>query len=241
VHYYFARKLHAYFQLVFGNNETRARKMVEIGCGNSAFLPYFSKFFGFNVSGIDYSEIGCDTARRILSRDGVLGDIYKADFFQPPDHLLGRFDVAVSFGVVEHFEDTARCLKACSRFVRPGGIMITFIPNMAGLTGSLQKLLDRACYDIHIPLNRNDLASAHEKAGLTVERCDHLLTVSINVVDIESWGKTLAYKCVRALGHLASVPVWLAESVFPFVKPNSWSSPYICCVARVLSDSRLST
>lgn len=232
--HYAARMLHAHFQLAFANNPAPGKQFVEIGCGNSAFLPYFSKYYGFEVSGIDYSEKGCDTARRILFREGVPGEVYRADFFHPPDHLLGRFDVAASFGVVEHFADTAQCLQACSRLLRPGGILLTLIPNMAGLNGNLQRLLDRSVYDIHVPLTRTGLASAHEKAGLTVQQCDHLLTMGINVVNIERWGKTLSYKCVRGLGHLLSASVWFAEGMIPVVRPNSWSSPYICCVARML-------
>ncbi|WP_437830178.1 methyltransferase domain-containing protein [Sorangium sp. So ce1153] len=34
-------------------------------------------------------------------------------------------DAVVSPGVVEHFEDTAGCLRACARYLRPGGPIIT--------------------------------------------------------------------------------------------------------------------
>jgi SAM-dependent methyltransferase len=233
--YYINRKYHEYFELVFRDYETRGKQMLEIGCGRSSYLPYFSKQFGFEVSGIDYSQIGCDTSRRLLERERVRGEIYLADLFDAPYLLLGRFDVAISFGVVEHFADTAKCIRACSSFVRPGGILITLIPNLAGLNGSIQKLLARSIYDVHVPLTREDLVSAHQKAGLTVERCDHLLTVCFSAVNIESWGRTFARKCVAGAGVLLSRSVWLAERVLPFLKPNAWTSPYICCVARVPS------
>jgi 2-polyprenyl-3-methyl-5-hydroxy-6-metoxy-1,4-benzoquinol methylase len=231
--HYVHKKYHDYFRLVFRDYETRGKQMLEIGCGNSSYLPYFSRQFGFEVSGIDYSEIGCNTSRRVLERERVHGEIYLADFFDPPDFLLGRFDVAVSFGVVEHFPDTAKCIRACSSFVRPGGILITLIPNLAGLNGSLQKLLARSIYDVHVPLTHRDLVSAHEKAGIKVERCDHLLTVCFSALNIESWGRTIARKCVAGAGVLLSRSVWLAEGVLPFLKPNAWTSPYICCIARV--------
>jgi SAM-dependent methyltransferase len=233
--HYVTKNVHDYFRLVFRDNETRGKQILEIGCGNSVFLPYFSKQFGFEVSGIDYSELGCDTARRALERECVRGKIYLADFFDPPDFLLGHFDVAISIGVVEHFEDTATCIQACSSFVRPGGILITLIPNLAGLIGSLQKLLARSIYDVHVPLTHRDLVSAHGKAGIKVERCEHLLTVNFSVLNLESWGRTFARKCVAGAAVLLSRSVWVAEGVFPFLKPNAWTSPYICCVARVPS------
>jgi len=56
----------------------------------------------------------------------------------PPDHLLGAYDFGVSFGVAEHFEDTAECLAAFRRFLKPSGILFTAIPNLAGLLGSAE-------------------------------------------------------------------------------------------------------
>ena len=73
--------------------------------------------------------------------------------FDPPDDMKGQYDLVMSFGVVEHFKDTTACLKACAAFVKPGGQMFTMIPNMTGLVGSLQKIIDRNVYDIHVPLS----------------------------------------------------------------------------------------
>ena len=42
------------------------RRMLEIGCGASAWLVYFAKEFGYRVEGIDYSELGCELARENL-------------------------------------------------------------------------------------------------------------------------------------------------------------------------------
>ena len=43
---------------------------------------------------------------QILSIEGVKGDIVCADFFSPPESMIEEFDVVISFGVLEHFEDT---------------------------------------------------------------------------------------------------------------------------------------
>jgi SAM-dependent methyltransferase len=61
----------------------------------------------------------------VLDAAGVPGEIVCADLFAPPPHLLAQFDVVVSFGVVEHFDDTAACVAACARLVKPGGLMVT--------------------------------------------------------------------------------------------------------------------
>jgi 2-polyprenyl-3-methyl-5-hydroxy-6-metoxy-1,4-benzoquinol methylase len=53
--------------------------------------------------------------------------------------MVSAFDVVISFGLVEHFEDTDACLKAINKFLAPKGLLITFIPNMVGFTGFLTK------------------------------------------------------------------------------------------------------
>lgn len=52
---------------------------LEIGCARSRWLPYFAKEFGFEVSGIDYSEVGSQQATQILFNEGVQGNIVFAD------------------------------------------------------------------------------------------------------------------------------------------------------------------
>lgn len=41
--------------------------------------------------------------------------------FNPPNDLIGSFNVDCSFGLVEHFADTVDAIKACSKFAKPDG------------------------------------------------------------------------------------------------------------------------
>lgn len=116
-----ARRFHQYLQEAFKGLPAQGRKLLEVGCAQSALLPYFSKHFGFEVFGIDHSEIGGEKARKVLQREGVIGQIYCADLFSPPGELLGQFDAVLSMGVIEHFEKTAECVAAMARFLKPAG------------------------------------------------------------------------------------------------------------------------
>ena len=89
-------------------------ELLEVGCGNSIWLPYFAKQFGFLVSGLDYSEEGCRTSREMLAEAGVRGMIRCADVFARPDDMRNRYDVIVSVGVVEHFQEPSVCLGGFS-------------------------------------------------------------------------------------------------------------------------------
>ncbi len=233
---YRSRQIHKFFAELFAPFPTRGKKLVEIGCAQSTFLPYFSKYFGFEVHGLDRSPGGCDKSRMILDREKVAGVIYCADLFSPTSELLSKFDIAVSFGVVEHFENTAGALKAIAGLLKPGGMMVTEIPNLVGILGSLEKVLDRSVYDIHVPLDREALASAHREAGLEVETCEYFLRVDLGILNIERWPKNLAYRIVSALQIRISKLFWLVEDWIPFVRPNRWTSPYTICVARKPTD-----
>lgn len=229
---YPVRKFHEFFKKAFHGFPTEGKRLIEIGCAQSVFLPYFALYFGFEVAGLDRSEVGCEKARQILQRERVAGEICCADFFSLPGNLLGKFDVIVSFGVVEHCENTAESLRAIARLLNSGGIMITVIPHLRGLPGALQKKLDRKIYDIHIPFDAQGLAAVHAKAGLQVSSCEYLMPISLEVLNIDSWPKGLPYWFTIRTHGVISRMVWLVDGFVPILKPNQWSSPYIVCVSR---------
>ncbi len=229
---YVNRRFHEYFCQIFFNMNTQGKKVLEIGCARSVWLPYFAKEFGFNVTGIDYSEIGCQQAMQILSNEGVKGEIVCGDFLSPPESMSKAFDVVVSFGVLEHFKDTTACIAAFSKFLKPGGLLITNIPNLCGLNGLIQKMINRPIFDIHVPLNRNALMQAQRINGLRVISCDYFLFVNLGVLNFENIKGGLFYKGASRLRSLINKVAWVCERATPIMlKPNRWSSPYINCVA----------
>lgn len=79
-------------------NGGKNKKLLEIGCANSALLPYMKKEFGFDVYGLDYSKAGCVGAKRVLEYYGASGTVMEGDMFDPPKELLGKFDIVISGG-----------------------------------------------------------------------------------------------------------------------------------------------
>jgi 2-polyprenyl-3-methyl-5-hydroxy-6-metoxy-1,4-benzoquinol methylase len=210
------RRFHSYFQKSFSGIETRQAKLLEIGCARSLWLPYFAKEFGFEVTGLDYSE---------------------PDFFSPPEALLGAFDVVVSFGVAEHFTDTAECLKAFSRFLKPGGLMLTSIPNMTGLPGALAKKINRPVFDVHVPLDAAALRRAHELADLEVLDCSFFMSNNFGVLNLNGIKRGsvgwVFKKIFLAMMVRVSRLIWLAEDhLTGELKARSFTAPYINCIAR---------
>jgi 2-polyprenyl-3-methyl-5-hydroxy-6-metoxy-1,4-benzoquinol methylase len=233
------RRLHRFFQETFAGLPERAdgkRRLLEIGCAQSAWLPYFHREFGFEVCGLDYSELGCEQERKVLAQAGVQGEVVCADLFAPPGGLQNSFDAVVSFGVVEHFQDTAGCIEAFAAYLAPGGIVVTIIPNMNGVTGWTQRKLNRAVYDIHVPLNAPELGEAHRKAGLEVLQNGYFLFTNfgipnLNGLDENAPSTQRRRKLLLWLTRLSKI-IWLWEDHLFRFPVNRWTSPLITCVAR---------
>lgn len=208
-----------------------ALSVIELGCGNSIWLVYFSRYFGAAVAGLDYTDSGCETARAIASHYKIAADIVKGDLFAPPDGMRGRYDVVYTNGVVEHFEDTADCIQHCAAFAKKGGHVVTFIPNLAGWIGRAQKIADRAVYDIHVPLDLDDLKRAHEKAGLTVVDSGYLMPLNLYMMNIARLKDKPWYIGVRAILGLLTRSVWGLERLGLKLPRNRALSSYAYVIA----------
>jgi 2-polyprenyl-3-methyl-5-hydroxy-6-metoxy-1,4-benzoquinol methylase len=209
--------LHNTFLKILKNKKGSEVKFLEIGCGNSVFLPYFAKNFGFSIYGLDYSEFACKQSERILEREGTPGIIVMGDAFDPPQEMLEKFDVVCSLGVVEHFEDTAGTIKAFSRFVKPGGLLITSIPNLVGATGFFQKHMNRPVYDIHVPMDKSQLEKAIGNAGLILDYSEYFLAISFAVTLEGREGANVPFVGIKKFFlktiRYASKLIWAVENV----------------------------
>jgi 2-polyprenyl-3-methyl-5-hydroxy-6-metoxy-1,4-benzoquinol methylase len=235
MHFYPQRATLKIFDRILKDVPLKGKKLVEIGCGNSSWLPYFSKQYGLDVYGIDYSEEGCEQAEKILQRENVEGTIYCTDAFNPADDLHSEFDIVISFGVVEHFSDTAATLNAFSKYLRPGGLLITAIPNMSGFNGWLHKMMNRPLYDIHVPLDKNQLASAVRNAGLNEIMTVYYIGVSLNVQLTEAGAPVKNFRLKRFISRTGAAITlffwWVEEKLGAFPK-TKWFSRGIFSVAK---------
>lgn len=230
-------QFHRFFSRIFQDRQTSARRLIEIGCARSLLLPYFGQIHGLQVVGLDYSPLGCDLARRLLESAGLEPEIYCSNLFDPPENLLGSFDFVFTNGVVEHFSDTSGVFKALARLSRPGGTLITIIPNMRGLTGLLQRVVNKSVYRVHVPLGVNDLTLAQRNARLDVKECEYFQNLNLGVVNMgsahEHFPTALLRKLVRLSLDLSTAGFWTFERLnLVRLKPTQYRSPYVVSVAQ---------
>jgi 2-polyprenyl-6-hydroxyphenyl methylase/3-demethylubiquinone-9 3-methyltransferase len=139
-----------------------ARSLIELGSGPGRWLVYFHRTFGYRVTGCDDSPVSCDIARATLGAAGVDGTILDRDFFA----LTGAYDVVFSAGVIEHFEDPAQPLAAFARLLRPGGLLVTSVPNLGGLNGLYHRALKPETFTTHRRITLGELRRWHGALGL---------------------------------------------------------------------------
>jgi 2-polyprenyl-3-methyl-5-hydroxy-6-metoxy-1,4-benzoquinol methylase len=163
----------------------RPKSVLEVGCGNTHWLGYIQQRHGLKIAGLDYSEKGCDMARSNLARQGATGTIHCADMFTATPDDVGTYDMLYSLGVVEHFEDLEHVLANLARFLNPGGLMITEIPNLASFHGALDWVWQPELYYKHKVIRKKELINAHEKAGITLSDAYYLGRFSMNIVNWE--------------------------------------------------------
>jgi SAM-dependent methyltransferase len=214
---------------------TRGKRLLEIGAARSEWLPYFAKTWGFCVTGLDYSLSGAEQCREVLLVEGIRGHVVCADFRDPPEDMIGAFDVVTSFGVIEHFDNTERALGDAAAFLRPGGILLTVIPNMNGIIGALQKSWNQPVYDIHVALDRYALLDAHRNAGLKVKRCEYLITLPLGVANLHGLPENRRTHIKRFTHYwmqVASASIWWVEERLFAVAPGRQLAGYVICVAQ---------
>jgi SAM-dependent methyltransferase len=227
---YFWRRIDRALARSFADVKMGAQ-LIEIGAGASEWLPYLHSRFGFAVTGLDYSEVGCERARDNLARASTPGAIHQADMFKPPVELVERFDAVVSFGLIEHFSDTTSAVAACAAYAKSGGIVVTLIPNMKGLHGMLYRIYDKKVFDTHVPLSLKDLMRAHSEAGLEVVFGEYLLGLP-GVMDQHRVEPVLSRRILRKLVFHISRLYWGLEEHSFGVRENAFTSPYLICAAR---------
>lgn len=228
---YVNRQLHQFFKGVFAGAAPQGKRLLELGCGGSRWLPYFRATYGCEITGLDYSPIGCVAAQALLDDLDMQGHIVQCDLFDPPAEFLNAFDFLWSNGLIEHFSGTQAAVAACAAYLKPGGVMITLVPNMTGPIGWLQRLFDSELYEKHVPLSRADLALAHGHTGLEILSCDYVLLAHLGVLQLGVIERILGRQIAQALKIVLSAPVWLLGPWLG-LKPNRFTSPYVICVAR---------
>lgn len=120
----------------------------EVGCAPGKWLAFMTKEFAMNPSGIEYSNAGMIATLENFKILRLAPDsILTGDFFQAKPER--QFDVVMSLGFIEHFDNVDEVVDLHLQWLKPGGILILGVPNFGGIYSIIQGIFDREILDKH--------------------------------------------------------------------------------------------
>jgi SAM-dependent methyltransferase len=145
-------------------------KAVEVGSGRGLNGVLYA-VRGAEVTLVDSSRLALEQATALFAAFDTEPRAVVADLFALPAELEGGFDVAMSFGVCEHFLGKRRlaAIEAHLELVRPGGLALLGVPNRQAPAYRLwlATLKHRGTWPLGTeePFSSNELAALARAAG----------------------------------------------------------------------------
>ena len=204
------------------------KNAIELGGFPGYYSIYLKKYQGLDTTLFDY-YIHEGLIKELLAKNGLKEDdinIIESDLFTyTPEE---KYDLVTSFGLIEHFSDTASIIKTHLQFLKTGGTLFITLPNFTGVNGWVQKSFDKENYDKHYIncMNPAFLAETCRQLGLKeVESYYHgKFTVWL---ENKSEQSAIAKSIVKA--------IWVTGKVFTKIIPieSKALSPYIVVKATM--------
>ncbi|MBD3748345.1 MAG: methyltransferase domain-containing protein [Sphingobacteriales bacterium] len=157
---------HDIFNEIFSSQKVNSA--IELGGFPGYYAVFLSKFYQSETTLLDYFVYPSITKELVqkngLSKDAI--EIIEADLFnyQPQK----QYNLVLSCGLIEHFEDTKSIIKTHIQFLAKDGKLLITLPNFTGVNGWVQKTFDFANYEKHNikSMNPQLLKNIAEELGL---------------------------------------------------------------------------
>jgi SAM-dependent methyltransferase len=127
-------------------------KVLEIGSAPGHALVEMNRRFGFVPYGVEYSEPGVELNRRIFAANNLdPANVIHADFFseQFDKQYKASFDIVMSRGFIEHFDNVEYCVKKHVDLLTERGRLVIIIPNLRGMNYILARLFNPDSLRMH--------------------------------------------------------------------------------------------
>jgi trans-aconitate methyltransferase len=195
---------------------------IELGGFPGYYAIFLKKYFGVDASLFDF-YVHQPVLKEVLAANQlgeqdikvIEGDLFK---YQPEQ----QYDLVLSCGLIEHFQDTKDIIDRHLQFLKPGGTLFITLPNFTGVNGWVQRKYDIDNYNKH---NINSMNPA-----LLAEYCQQLGLKQVEAYyygHFSVWLENKKQQSGLTKGFLKSL--WMAGKVFTKIVPieSKALSPYI--------------
>jgi 2-polyprenyl-3-methyl-5-hydroxy-6-metoxy-1,4-benzoquinol methylase len=196
---------------------------IELGAIPGRFLRFMHQAFGYRVTALDYARDW--TAFDEVMRRGGSADAVKLERDILQFETDRTWDVVASFGLIEHFRDTADIVRRHTRLVRPGGYLVLSVPNFTRLQFAYHWLVDRPNLAQH-----NTRAMDRQRLEHWVRGEGFQLIHSGHIGRMEFWHEATSLQLwQRAIVRGAR---WFSRNAGARLPISSWYSPYYMLIAQ---------
>ena len=208
-------------------NKNRVKTAIELGGFPGYYAVFLKKYLKLDVTLLDYF-VHPPITEELLGTNGLANDaieIIETDLFKY--NSLKQYDLVLSCGLIEHFNDTVDIINRHIDFVKPGGTLFITLPNFKALNGWFQKNFDKNNYDKHNIecMDPELLANICKAAGLEVVQARYFGQFSL-------WLENEKEKSFVV--RLLKKSMWLTGKIFTkvFAFDSKQLSPYIILEAK---------
>lgn len=214
-------------QLADSVRKNGIKTAIELGGFPGYYAVFLKKYLKLDVTLLDYF-VHPPITEELLKTNGLAKDaiqIIETDLFKYT--TAEHYDLVLSCGLIEHFNDTTDIVNRHISFVKPGGTLFITLPNFKAVNGWFQRKFDKDNYDKHNIdcMNPELLANICKAAGLEVVQAGYFGKFSL-------W---LENEKEKSFGvRVLKKSMWLAGKVFTrvFAFESKQLSPYILLEAK---------
>lgn len=102
---------------------SKTGRLLDIGCGAGQFIGEVEGTSDWKTIGLEPSERAAADARRHTGANVITATLEDAEL------SLASFDAVSLLGVLEHLHDPRATLDRVRSLLRPGGVLLTYVPN----------------------------------------------------------------------------------------------------------------
>ncbi|MHB8262640.1 MAG: glycosyltransferase [Acidimicrobiales bacterium] len=163
-----------------------ALRVLELGCAAGRLAAALKVRQQCQVIGIEKEPQPAKEAANLLD------EVIVADIQEALGNVQGTFDAVVAADVLEHLEDPWGVVQRCAALLRPGGVMVASVPNIAnleviaGLASGRFPYADAGILDRgHLRFfTRASIKGMLMEAGLTVESLEAIRDPQFSSLDV---------------------------------------------------------
>ncbi len=216
---------HQVLSKIIGQNNTKTA--IELGGFPGYYAVFLKKYFNLQATLLDY-YIHKEIMESLLHKNNLQKpDIaaIEADLFNyKPEE---KYDLVLSCGLIEHFNDTRDIINRHVSFLDTNGVLLITLPNFRGINGWVQKTFD---HDNYVKHNINSMDVDLLK---NIAKELHLKDVDVYYFGgFSTWLENRHQK--SAIVKLFVKTIWFAGKILSKIFPveSKLMSPYIVLTAK---------